>query len=119
MEKNFYMLEFLKNLRIRFFWKNFTGKESNITSLRKEFKAILDYLKIISDNMEDYAEKVKIMGNVEHGIRLFHGLLNEPDLTAIQPFIDFIICEYENLQYFPITYDFIVNMYLISYEFDN
>lgn len=49
--------------------------------------------------------------------RLFDGLINEPDLINIQSFINFIICEYENLKYFPITYDFIVNLYLIVYEF--
>ena len=37
--------------------------------------------------------------------RLFDRLINEPDLTNIQPFIDFIICKYENSKYFPITYD--------------
>ena len=119
MKQKLETIEILKDLRTKSFWKNFTGKESNIFSLRKEFKAILIYLTIISENVEDYSEKVKIRGNLEHGLRLFDGLINEPDLTNIQSFIDFIICEYEYLKYFPITYDFIVNIYLIVYEFDN
>ena len=49
--------------------------------------------------------------------RLFDRLINKHHFTRIQSLIDFIICEYENLQYFPITYDFIVNLYLIVYEF--
>ena len=119
MKKNLNIIQFLNDLKTKSIWKNFTGKESNIISLRKEFKAILDYLRIISENMDDYIEQVKIMGNTEHGIRLFNGFINEPYLTSISSLIDFIISEYENLKYFPITYDFIINIYLIVYEFDN